>query len=931
MNNKLHAIFQVRSPLGAPEHAPFSLWITTDERFAEAEAKGGITNLRRYSLDQTVAGYLDTALTGGRKERRNRAVSLDYSLKPQDFYNSIQAWETVPTPQEKTQLEAARDKYVALRDELAEEESKGPLSAEKAALLRDYRTTVQAVLFALGIAGNGNIIGNQAGFLEEIPSVFGIGGKCLHDLNNVPNVPKIRRSTFRLDGDRPCHLELRFTHPHTDQAETWFKIRWGPFVLEFRGGRSVLLSMYKAAVYGTGADANLQYIKDLEAQLDFWLDQGRLTAEDMDYLGEQDKEIRRLQKEVKDKKLQHDDPAFRPYYNAIQAAKERKDARRKLKQRAPGAAVMQAEVIKKQLYAFREQQVNLQESSENFYGDEGIVRLTMLPQRRGFLTFTLTNGASTTVDLPDIIETKDFQTVWNDSLMWFESNGGAVDWQFLYPTVDSTGEYRLKDVPVPFVITEEDDFALIAEADATLPGCHIEAFYDKSARWTAANPLYDFWVTLRSDRGRDEDPAGNPLDIKNAYTPWLYSLQVFINAGARPANDTILWNSADFGTLYTLTPGHPNPNTDNPIADVSISYDDSSESRRGARVQVDLLDPSGTLNFSGYSRHLCDLSCGLWNEANGVHGVVSYFRNLVITEAVLVNARRLDLDPAEFKEMFGVDSFWRLNLGDIWTLVDEYTINDEVILDGRTLGEALWILLGLMGWTAEDLAGIPTEGVAAGPVLPRAGAGEKPAKAPAKGVNLGHYIRDLMDEFGVTDDYEEMRLHAELGVFTLDVPSNEIKFAFSSAQEVTGPQVVMAGASMVKDWSRFYNYYEMHGQANRKTGEPLAAIYPILESIHATSEPPHPLFIGEEKRYPLQHRGDLDTQGEVERAVEILAIRNSKPGDFRPFKSWWLYPPCYPGDRGTVDGAVLELTKLDMSLKEATDASLVMRPVVPLP
>lgn len=991
---RLHPILQIRAPYGEPSHPPFGFWIT-DDHWAQAKNKGGVTNLVRYSLDQSVRSEIANAGTGNKKERRNRAISLGYSLQPQDEYNTCSAWETVPTAAEKAQLDAAVARYTTLRDELLEEQEDGPLDAEKAQLLQDYVDNIGQAQLLSAYASTG-----QVGFIEEIPSIFGNSGKCLHDMNGVPNTSKVRRSTFRLMKDRALHLALRFAKPQLDQRETSFKIAFWDFIIEFRGGRSVNLKKYRNSVFGAGTSYNIKQIAKLETQLETELDKGRLTDEDMTYI-EAREVIKRQQRKaakaagITPTKNDEPNPAYRPYLSAIQKADKEIQARQTLKQRAPGASIREAKRLEEILYAIDES-VNLNEDLENFYDSD--IRLTLLPQRRGFLTLTLTNGEPVTIDLPETIETKEFHTVWFDSLIVFKSNGGAFDWQFIYPTVESDGELRIKDVEVPFVIQEGDIIYYAGDWDHSGPGCDISFLVQPSFTHTPEHPKYDFVAKFRSDVGKSED-ATNKKDIKNAYFPWLYSLQFFINSGPRPDNTEILWDSLDFGTSKTFTPGTPNPNRDNPIMDVRLNMDDADDSRRGAQFTIDIMDPLGTAGFTGFKNHMCDLSCGLYIEAanelwqpnrayvpgncvsdggghyncklahtstegnppsslpdkwqvytpNTVIGILPYLSNCVIREAALMNVRTFEnelgeiVTVEELAETFSANSFWRVSVGDVWTLLDRYVIRDEIVLDDRTLGQRLRMMIGLQGWTEDDLAGISEDGVMAGPKAPKAGAGQPPLSSPSLGRNLGSLLREMMAEDGMNENYQELRLTAYHGVFTLDAPSTDPVFAFSSAATVTGPQVVKAGATLPQDWSRFYNSYEVHGRRDPRTDEPIKKAYRIEESINGTptgevdeDDNPileyHALHVGEEIRYDLVTRDDLDDEGQVERALFTLVIRNSKSGDFAAFESFWLYPPRYPGDFGTVDGRELELVKVnDMSIKGITNANLIMRPVVEIP
>lgn len=182
----------------------------------------------------------------------------------------------------------------------------------------------------------------------------------------------------------------------------------------------------------------------------------------------------------------------------------------------------------------------------------------------------------------------------------------------------------------------------------------------------------------------------------------------------------------------------------------------------------------------------------------------------------------------------------------------------------------------------------------------------------------------------MTLDYQELRLrHLPTG-FALDVASLTPVKSHSGAADVALANVIKSGAQQIKDWSRFYNIFNVEGKRDRRTGEPLKDNYTIWESFAEGFED-HALHIGE-KRELLSKRPELDKQVDVQIAVNVLAVRNAKSGNAVAYNSSWLYPPAYVGDTITADGKDLELTRISgMSMKGITDSALSLRPRVELP
>lgn len=883
IENRIHPIVTIRQPFNIPSHPPFGLWLTLDENWWKAQATGGIINLTRYRLDQSVTAFLQNYGTGNKKERRNRAIGLGYSLSAQDEYNSLDAWQTIPTTEEAEQLAAKRDYYQLRVQELEAEEKDGPLSPEKADLLHDYRNIVSQAQLLAAASATGRV-----GFVEEIDSIFTPTGKCLYCTNGVPNIPKVRRSTFKIDKDGQIHLAFRFAKPHPDQAETSFVIEFRPFLLELRGGHRWLLSKYSREALKNGTT----YIKEGEAQLKFYLDQGRWTEEDAAYREERETQIRVLRQEIKDKKIKTTESAYKPYYDKIKQLRGEIAARQRLKQRAPGDAIRKADIIKKKLYSFYEQPINLNESDENFYNTR--IRLTILPQRRGFLTFILNNNDPVTVDLPDILETKTYGTVWLPTPIELRSNGGAFEWQFLKPTPDTWGQYIIKDVPSEFIFDPDEGFNLDGDWDTTLPDTKITFEVKPSANFKDGYPLYDFIITFTSGRTLKDgkiDPKHPPK-----YIPWLYSLFFFINTGPREIDETPAWISSG----WTLNPDSPNPSLDQTVYDVSLSYSDAIRTPRSMQVSIDLANIAGTLDLPNLAGRLFDLDIGLYNPADGVHGVIPYLKNGIIND----DAGTHPVDMGELPS-WAVNTIHRFSGSDLWRVVDDYEITAELIGDGRSKGTHIRDCLRMVGLAESEIAGVPTTGPIGGQLLKKSGAGEPPNIATRVGQKMGAYLKGFLNEYGMTPDRKELRLYPKDGVFTLDTPSAEIKFDFGTDGQYV-EQMIKEGAEIVNDPKDFYNIFEVWGKPDRRTGERLKAIFPNYYSLLIEDDE---LYYPQEKRYPILINDALDEQVDVEDAVECLAIRNSKSWKHRIWETACQYPPLYPGDRGYIHGLLVEIVR----------------------
>lgn len=942
---RIHPIFQVRGERGAPEHGMFSLYATSDDKYEEAQNDGGAVSLRRYALDNVKASFYKNRFTDNETERRSRAVSLDYTLPPQDEYNTVQAWESVYTDRERAQIDTQIANYQNKVDDLNSQKAEDPnnaLSAQKQEQLADFLLVLGQLRGERTAALSG---GN--GFLFEVPSVFGYGGKCIHDGNGAPNVTKIRRSTFLVDSDRAFHLARRFAIPNEQQRTTSEKLRFGPFILEINGGSTVKLWMYAKEYYSTGSDAEISVILPLETELEELLDEARITDEDAEYINERKTAIRTLEKEARSKKIKSDTPEYKPYYEQTQTAREEINARQKLKRNPSGASEERVREIIQTLYQIRGKSINLQEDSENFYGNEGIMRLTIIPQKRGFLTLVLTGNDPVTIEIPDIIETRKYGSLWHPTELIIESKGGSQQWQFLYPAVASTGEFRLKNVDVPFVLKDSDEIFFDGDWDKSGPGCDINFTVEQSENFSEARPMYDFVAYMRADVGKREDST-NTKDIINSFFPWLYSLQFTINSGELPYQGDILWNSADFGsTLHWY--GTPfNPNVDNPILAVSLSQDPIESGWRGMRLEIDIADPNGTANFKGYEEHWCDFSAGLWQEptsytggvldwpegtTNGVSGVLPYLQDGIITEAVLINVIDLgNKQESEEHQKFRIDSFWRISVADIFAVLDNHALEYDIILDDLTCGAALHRLIGAVGIPASKLTGIATVGSLAGSKTPKSGAGEMPRKVARQGQKVGPMAIEILNEYGMSGDYKELSLNYRGGVFNLVTASDTVVAAYTSAPAGTSAyNVILEGAQQVKNWHGINNIYNVEGRRDRKTGKSLKARYAIPESWLPGYEN-SPVRIGFPKAAPLIKRPELDSQELVEEAVNIAAVRGFKSGDSEVWETFWLYPPRYVDDFISIDGTPREITRIqDMNIRILTSCPMVTRPRVELP
>jgi hypothetical protein len=304
--------------------------------------------------------------------------------------------------------------------------------------------------------------------------------------------------------------------------------------------------------------------------------------------------------------------------------------------------------------------------------------------------------------------------------------------------------------------------------------------------------------------------------------------------------------------------------------------------------------------------------------------------NCVIKSAELVNVSDVGQHEYTDDEIYDMETFWRLQVHDLWAVIDEATMPCDVILDGMSCGAAVRLLAMVAGVPDSMFSGISDSGLLSGQIIPRAEAGARPYKVAERGYKVGRIMAEIVEEYGMTDDYQELRLRIIPSGLSLDVPS-DTAVAIHAGEGMAGCNTIRSGATMSEDWSRFFNVFTVEGRKSRRTGETLRAHYSIPQSWLPQYEN-HPLHIGYIKEHPVVRRSELDEQADVEKAVTVLALKNARSGRFVNYEVSWLYPPAYIGDTIEADGTNRILSRLSgMSMRGITSATISLREKIELP
>lgn len=521
------------------------------------------------------------------------------------------------------------------------------------------------------------------------------------------------------------------------------------------------------------------------------------------------------------------------------------------------------------------QSLSIGRGESNAYGTA--YTITFLPEPRGILNIVLEGEKGEQVPNTAILRPRQNGLMWPDCALELRSNQGAFLWQVGYPLFAPIGEYTipLKDRVNHYFVDSLGDFSAAGNWDETLPGTNVDVFLDP-INSVSANLVLKLTTS-------------NPR-----YTPFAYSVQGNIAAGARIWDGTTAWDSDDYLESDGTTQ----------IKDVDLQID--SEMRRMVAT-VTVKDTNGAIfgDIAGdtYSNYYYP---ALENRiASLAIDGVPLITNGLVKAATLTNLRKATPNTTRAAVTKGETEIV-LTICDQWGVLDEDVMDDDPIGDGKTLGAFLREILNNGGVNNEEMTGLSA---ADGITLPRAAYGEPPAVRPAIGTSRGDYLRSLIEKFGMG----WILTVSTLGIWTFGPKSTGIVANFDTASDDMDEDRVLHPLDAVREFDECYTHFRVEG-AEDVNGDVLCDEYTIWEAEGTGADrtgPPSKLFIGRRRKYPTLRDDGLRNQSDVTRAARSLAQLYGYNTCGRSWTYETHFDPTYlPGARATIDGLAVEITRV---------------------
>lgn len=868
----------IRGYYGRPAVPSFSLNVLGEKLLRSAQAKDHLQDIRRLDLKRFDIDDLD--------DRVARALALDWDPTFEDRFNRLEDWETLPSQQE-TELRQAR--LADLKARLA----------EILAIAEDARTEDQKDELDDLEENIDRMDTTGPGFLESVPNAFGDGTAGMYSPLNEPYVPSRRRSKWYAEEDSPFCVGLYWYEPNEAQATWHGDVQWSRYRLRF-GLDRVEFFEFRKELTPAQIDAK-------ETELESLLDDGRITHDDTQFKQQQKDKIKQIKADAK-KEHRTGKKLLESEKQAIADAKKAIDDRWKAKRRREGAQNTRIRDLRKELYVSVES-VDLGQPFEGFFGNPLI--LTIIPQRRGYITIVLEGGQAWSHEIKDITKTHQSGTVWKRSRVNVGTNGGAYKWAFGWPEPKSEGAITIGPFDPGYDIDgvdysvgghwdgeaqdgDDDQAAHITWDVQPVPGTPPVRVGN-----VMQQRAWQITGTLKPAAIPPDDVAGV---LTSRQIPLLYDAFLYIPAGERDGSDAVVWDSVH------LTEGCPTmdilPTWNNGALTCKVILRASETSWERGISELDN-------ELQNFPRHLDGRMCDLYvtdvaedSEPYIARGIIRQPDPKYVGSSA----------PGDLVAM-GAGTVVEFLVQDHWALLQEpFAEAGRPVGDGQDLGEHVKTILRSRGERENEVSGIPDE---IGVPLRGAPPGEGFLQQPARGAQYATYLRDLLDAATLAGPDLELywsgdeNSYAEGGFWVLAaIPETVLTIDGHEVNFTTDPDAgtryfVREALDIPDDDSELFNVFPVEGARDPETKEPIVRTWLVWESILV---PGDLRFIGRDKAHPLVRIATLRSEDEVLQAARRLASKRCKSTRGRRIRTGFIRP-MRPGLKTKLDGRKIELVR----------------------
>lgn len=577
----------VKTPFGPPETPAFSMPLVTD---SEWDSLAERSNVWRFDVDPKA------------EEPRIAGVAVDWQYGTDDTRRHD--WALVDQAEEAVEVARVR----ALLDaEAAESGTDADRRAEIADMVQELA---------------------EYAFWQEKRNAFGDGTVALYRGCNSANIGYHLRSNRLLDTDRPFTLWLHRCKPAEGQEDCRLRLQFGDWRLEFSQQNKAQLTQL--------VEMTAEERAALEDELETTLDAGRLTADDKEQIAEWKDDIDTLKATAKKARrdLTEDEDA------QVAAIEADIDDLRAGKKGYTGAEQLRIDQLRAALYE-QTVDVNLAETTETLFGTD--LPITVIPQRRGYLSIHLGRGANySVVEVKTVTATRDYGTVIRSTPFEISGNGGALWFKFSYVDVAKTARIvsasRNMGFDVPETYTFTADWSADTGAAATLD--------------TVTNGTSFYWTI--------------DITTDGEHMPFIYAVNLQVAATERDSSGerTVYDSNIDPASLADFTPKW---NTDN----------------RSRGMTVDLTNIGER-----------------WEPARWVnHQVFVYEGGECIFTGVIIETPVTELTMVDGREVERVG----LECADRWALLMEDVMVTQLVGDGQSLATYVGWVVQSRGFAAGEI------------------------------------------------------------------------------------------------------------------------------------------------------------------------------------------------------------------------------------
>ena len=712
-------------------------------------------------------------------EPRTFAIIPDWQYGHSD--TRLVDWRTMPSTGEEAAVENARGVLLAELQPLIDKD------------LAHTRDNSQPALTANEAARKLELERDRSWLFEnrywqDVRNCFGDGDVGLYRACNAPGVPYKLESNWRLDADRPFTIWLHRAKPHEAQQESWVRFRFGHWALVMRQDREIELVRYKDGKWWenrrwvTYRGTDFDYIESVEAQIETIRDNGRLTQADRDQIDLWEQEIANREARLKTGLSGNDADLARgeigAYRNSIEGLRESKAGLAEAQEAQ--IAALEAGIVAERI------PVHFAHSAEGLLQKD--VALTIIPQRRGYLTLHLSRGRDYFVhEDRAVTDSGADETIVEATPLRIDGNGGALWFKVAYVAVERSGYFKTREIAAGLA----DVSRITATVDNTvMPGTRVDTTVTPLSRGSR----YAVRVSFATD-GR--------------YMPFLYRLTVDVPAVPRDrASEWLEFVSTDHADV---------------LWEVGTDY---AKELRGRSMTL-------TLTFDP-DVHPTLLSWGN-KQVQFLEGGAPWFTG------VLVGPDSVEKIGGKVKVTYtGYDR---------WYILRSDRLFLDIIGDGKRVGTYLRNVARGAGLFDDEII---TSGVFLQRYLPVAKPGEDALLKPEPGSARADYMTQIFDDFCYLSDMwfdGRGRLHIEpLGTVTKAIAYHSTTATHGDRYTIREPRYIMDWGEFVNDitvlgreWhgqklaARYIDYASIYNRAAvNYVGRQVAA--PPYESSHLNSQ-----------------------------------------------------------------------------------------------